>query len=192
MNDEKYFVVSLPRSGTTSICKMAKICALKPKHAPHVSFKKYLKRDEFNFFSDTPVFCPDEINEICFNEEINSKFIYIDRNFNDIFESWKNVKLYSNYLGMINEKIDNLKPSTKFDLCSYNNAFNNIFLNENTYNDIFEKHKKQVIDTIKKYKKNLLIYKFEEGWKPFCDFLNVEIPCDDIPTLNKNKMFDNI
>ena len=138
------------------------------------------------------IFCPNEINEICSNYQINSKFIYIDRNFDDVFESWKNVKLYRNYLGMKETEIDKLRPSTKFDLNSYNNAFSDILLNENNYNDIFEKHKKQVIETIKTYKKNLLIYKFEEGWKPFCDFLNVEIPCDDIPTLNRNKMFDNI
>lgn len=191
MNEKKYFVVSLPRSGTTSICKMAKICGLNPRHAPHTSFKRQIVSNEFNFFSDTPVFCPDEIERICSDQKIDSNFIYIDRNFDDIFKSWENVKLYRNYLGMLNSEVM-LKPSQKFDFDSYNNAFGNEALNEKNYNEIFQRHKENVLSILNKHGKHVLIYKFEEGWSPFCSFLNVDIPQEDVPVMNKNKMFDKI
>jgi hypothetical protein len=188
----KYFVVSLPRTGTTSICKMAKICGLNPKHAPQIHFDNFL--ENYDFFSDTPVFCPSTVMQIASNDNINSKFIYIQRNFDVVFDSWKRVKLYENYNRMVSGKKtgDVFGECIKFDIDSYENAFNYEFLDENNYKDVFENHKKTVLNIIEENKKPLLIYKFEDGWKSFCDFLNVDIPEKDIPILNKNKMFDNL
>jgi hypothetical protein len=47
-----------------------------------------------------------------------------------------------------------------------------------------------IIINLNDHKKNVLMYNFEDGWVPFCNFTNTEIPKEDIPTLNKNKMFD--
>jgi hypothetical protein len=192
MIEQVYFVISLPRSGTTSICKMAKICNLKPNHAPHASLKSRIIRKEYNFFSDTPVFCPKEIHKICEINEIDPKFIYIDRDFFQIFDSWKRVKLFNNYQRMYSADFENMRPTMKFDLESYNDAFNNNVLTENNYNEIFYNHKTRVIDAVKKNNKELLIYRFEEGWEPFCEFVNCAVPKEEIPNLNKDKMFDKI
>ena len=188
----KYFVVSLPRTGTTSICQMAKICGLNPKHAPLINFDIFLGR--YDFFSDTPIFCPSVINQIASDDTVNSKFIYIQRDFDIVFDSWKRVNLYRNYSGMIlaKNKGNVLKKSMQFDIDSYENAFDYKFLDENNYKEIFENHKKTVLNIIEESKKPLLIYNFEDGWKTFCDFLNVDIPEKDIPFLNKNKMFDSL
>jgi hypothetical protein len=75
-----------------------------------------------------------------------------------------------------------------YDFKSYHESFGNVFCDENNYNEIFQKHKELVISKIKEYGKELLIYNFEDGWKPFCDFLEVEIPTEKIPILNKNKI----
>jgi len=189
--ETKYFVVSLPRTGTTSICQMAKICGFNPKHAPQMYFDSFLGRHDF--FSDTPVFCPSVINQIISNNNINSKFIYIERDFDIVFDSWKRVNLYKNYSGMVSGKKSGeiLSKSMQFDIDSYENAFDYKFLDENKYKEIFESHKKTVLNIIEGNEKPLLIYNFEDGWKPFCDFLNVDVPEKDIPLLNKNKMFDS-
>lgn len=187
----KYFVVSLSRTDTTSICEMSKICGLNPKHAPQMYFDSFLGRHDF--FSDTPVFCPSVITQIVSDDTINSKFIYIQRDFDIVFDSWKRVNLYTNYTRMFSGKKSGeiLKKSMQFDIDFYENAFNYKFLDENNYKEIFENHKKTVLNIIEKHKKPLLIYNFEDGWKPFCDFLNADIPEKDIPFLNKNKMFDS-
>jgi hypothetical protein len=190
----KYFVVSLPRTGTTSICKMAKMCGLNPKHAPQMYFDNFLEKNDFDFFSDTPVFCPSVIRQLVSNEKIKAKFIYIDRDFDVVFDSWKRVNLYNNYSNMVSvkNKGDTLSKSMQFDLDSYENAFDYNFLDENNYKSIFENHKKNIIDIIENAKKPLLIYDFNSGWESFCEFLNVDIPKDNIPILNKNKMFDKL
>jgi hypothetical protein len=191
--DTKYFVVSLPRTGTSSICKMAKMCGLNPSHAPHMSIKSKINGNEFDFFSDTPVFCPTEIKRII-NEhsKIKLKFIYINRNFEEIFDSWVRVKLYNNYTRMLASDYDNMKLTMKFDLDSYNDAFGGEKMNEKNYKDIFSKHKENVLSIIKNGGNDLLEYSFEKGWEPFCNFIGVGKPQDELPFLNKNKMFDKI
>ncbi len=185
-----YFVISLPRSGTTSICKMAKICNLKPNHAPHASIKARILRREYNFFSDTPIFCPKEIDKICEFDSINPKFIYIDRDFSEIFDSWKRVNLFTNYQKMCSADLEMMRATMKFDLDSYNDAFDQNILTEDNYTQIFENHKNRVIEAVKRNNKELLMYRFEEGWEPFCKFLDCVVPKEEIPVLNKNKMFD--
>ena len=188
----KYYVVSLPRSGTSSICKMANICGLSASHAPVSSLKSKSLSNYFNFFSDTPVYCPSEIENILKYEDIYPKFIYINRDFGEIFESWNKVGLYKNYKAMLLAKSDKLHHLKKFDLNSYQDAFSNMELKSDNYLEIFQKHKESVFSIIKKSNRPLLEYSFSDGWKPFCDFLEVTIPNIDIPVLNKNKMFDQI
>lgn len=191
--ETKYFVISLPRSGTTSICKMAKICGLSPNHAPSSSLRsRILRKNEFNFFSDTPVFCPTQIQHICDTNDVVSKFIYIDRDFSEIFDSWKRVKLLTNYERMCAADLNEMRVTMKFDLDSYNDAFNGITLNDQNYNEVFQTHKEKVIEIVNENKKDLLIYNFNDGWKPFCDFIGCDMPNEDIPLLNKDKMFDKI
>jgi len=80
-------------------------------------------RREYNFFSDTPIFCPKEIDKICEFDSINPKFIYIDRDFSEIFDSWKRVNLFDNYRKMRSADLETMRATMKFDLDSYNDAF---------------------------------------------------------------------
>lgn len=190
-NNNYFFVVSLPRSGTSSLTKMAKICGLRTKHCPHNYFQHYFRKNEFDFYSDTPIFVPSEIENICKKEDIGAKFIFINRPFSEIFDSWSRVNLYNNYKNMFkhwSESKESMSVGRLYDFKSYHESFGNDFCDENNYNEIFQKHKELVISKIKEYGKELLIYNFEDGWKPFCDFLEVEIPTEKIPILNKNKI----
>ena len=179
----KYFVISLPRTGTTSLSKMSRICGLSPKHAPHVSWRSQIKSDKFNFFSDTPIFDPTVVEQLCKLEDVQSKFIFIDRDFETTYKSWVKMGLFKNYENFYgNEK--------NFDFVSYNNSFQNIKLDSSNYFEVFQKHKDLVLKIVNEYKKDLLIYNFDMGWKPFCDFLNCDIPTEEIPKLNTNTFFD--
>jgi hypothetical protein len=187
----KYFVISLPRSGTSSICKMANICGLNFSHAPHIYFQRRINED-IDLFADTPIYCPDTIEEIINNKNIDSRFIYIDRNFKDIFNSWVNVGLYRNYISMYNSNFQNLKKTMQYDLESYNKAFGDVKLEESNCEDIFHRHREKVLSIVNSYNKKILIYNFDKGWDDFCNFIERDIPNVTIPQLNKNKMFDKI
>ena len=187
----KYFIVSLPRTGTTTIARMGKIVGLRTIHCPGMNFDKLY--DRYDLFSDTPIYRPSVIDTICNNEIYIPKFIYIKRDFNDLFKSWVNVNLYSSYINLIklyNNNSDDMSPSMLFDYESYNETFSNETINKDNYNRIFTAHKNAVIKKINEYNKDLLIYDFNDGWDPFCDFVGVDIPNTDIPVLNKDKMFD--
>jgi len=190
----KYFVVSLPRTGTSTICKMSEIVGKKWSHAPVSRYENLIKNSSKNFFSDTPIFNPNVIREIISYEDIDSKFIFIDRDFNQVYNSWVNCGLYRNYSMMYNKSINdiNMSNSQKFDFKNYNESFLNKRLNEKTYKKVFETHKSTVINLVKDNNKDLLIYRLNEGWDKFCDFLEVSIPDKEIPWLNKGKMFDKI
>ena len=181
MTETKFFVVSLPRTGTTTLCEMAKICGLNPKHIPHQSYYSLIKGNEFNFFSDTPIFCPKIVEEICSFEDINAKFIFIERDFKEVFDSWKRVGLHRYYLIGSKAKDDLIL----FDRSSYNDAFGGVELTEENSNDVFQNHKNLIFDIINKNNKEVLSYNFKEGWKPFCDFLNVQVPNQELPHFNK-------
>ena len=58
-----FFVVSLPRTGTKSVCKMADLCDLKPMHVLDTS-KRLISHIEngYNFFADTPFYNPNFFN----------------------------------------------------------------------------------------------------------------------------------
>lgn len=182
----KYFVVSLPRTGTNSITEMANICGLRTKHCPFEYFDVYVENDNYDFYSDTPVYVPSVIEKLCLKD--NVKFIYIDRPYSEIFNSWINYGLFRTYNEMIieNER-KTISRGRLFDFKSYNESFSDKKLSETTYDEIFNQHKEIVIDLIGKYNKELLIYKFSDGWEPFCDFLQVQIPDVEIPKLNHSK-----
>jgi hypothetical protein len=192
-----YFVVSLPRTGTSSLSKMATICNLRQNHAPHVNLFNKISRKEFDFYSDTPVFVPSVIEKICDLESVNPKFIYINRNFTEIFESWEKVGLLKDYNMMYNRYYmlkDDLgsNHSMIFDIQSYHESFDDTHMNENNYNELFQKHQDKVFQIIKDKSKDLLVYNFDMGWEPFCKFIDKGVPSEELPYLNKNKMFDKI
>jgi len=190
-----YFVVSLPRTGTSSLSRMAKIIGLKQRHSPITSFTYLFNNNEYDFYSDTPIFVPSTIDMICANENIEPRFIYIDRDFSDVFKSWVNVNLFRNYQHMVEQyenNQENISNSMLYDYNAYNESFGDEILTEENYNKIFSNHKKTITKKISDYHKKLLMYSFDDGWKPFCDFIGVGIPDEDIPILNKNKMFEKI
>lgn len=189
----KYFVISLPRSGTASISRMASIVGMRPQHAPVYTLPINMKGDDFDFFSDTPVFCPTHIVQACECLGIEPRFIYIEKDSTAIYDSWKKVGLYANYLQFYSMSPEDMNAGQKFDFKSYKDAFSDVMLTDDNYAQLFESHKNNVVNIVKSYNKDILMYKFTDGWEPFCQFTSTDMPTnEEIPHLNKDTMFDNI
>jgi hypothetical protein len=191
-----YFVVSPPRTGTKSLCRMAHECGYKIKHAPVTTVQNRLV-DGHNFFADTPCFAPSFVKKMCDREDINVKFIYIEKDYDEIFNSWKKVNLYSNYTRMYNQYMDensrkNMKVVTLTDFLSLHETFSEVYMDENNYKKLFDDHKEKVLSIIKQKNKEVLMYKFTDGWESFCKFLDCEVPNSEVPHLNINTMFEKI
>ncbi len=52
----------------------------------------------------------------------------------------------------------------------------------------YSEWQKHCESTIKQ--KRLLIFNVKEGWKPLCDFLEVEVPTSNFPRVNDRKSFN--
>jgi hypothetical protein len=191
-----YFVVSPPRTGTKSLCRMAHECGYKFKHAPITTVENRLN-DGHNFFADTPCFVPSFVKKMCDRKDINVKFIYIEKDYDEIFNSWKKVNLYSNYTRMYDQYMDensrkNMNVVTLTDFLSLHETFSEVYMDENNYKKLFDDHKEKVLSIIKQKNKEVLMYKFTDGWESFCKFLDCEVPNSEVPHLNINTMFEKI
>jgi hypothetical protein len=184
---KKYFVVSLPRTGTKSLCKMAHIMGFKFKHVPSVVLPRLLREDEINFFADTPIFAPSTFSLLAENE--NFKFIYIDRNKESWIDSFERVDLPGNYMSLHQRKIPENQITT-MDRETLEEIFDNNDYSRELALDRYDWHYQKVIDTIPNNR--LLIYKFSEGWGSLANFMEVPIPDQEIPKINQNTMFESI
>lgn len=187
-----YSVISLPRTGTLSISKMANTVGLKAKHVPLWGLDHFITSEEFNFFSDTPMYDPTVVEHLCQLSEVNVKFIFIEKDFKKLFESWKKVNLLYNFEFMLNKDEKDLKPGQVFDKNTYLNTFEKKQTTEEEYVTAFINHKQTVINIVRRYNKELLLYSFDQEWEPFCSFVQCDLPDVEIPHLNVNTMFDSL
>jgi len=168
-----YLVTSLPRTGTTSLCKMANICNLQSVHVlKNDSFYSYIARG-YNFFADTPFYIPEFL--ICILESfpnLKFKFIYSHKNEDALIASLQKLKNKWNPLNKpINSKIRLL------DSLAYNLLEDNIYI---------KNHFSKIELITKIYNIDMLSYRFHDGWAPFCEFTKTIMPIVSIPHLNEN------
>lgn len=208
-----FFVISLPRTGTTSICSMANICGLNAAHGyPNLMYG--LQPAEYNFYSDVPWFSfsviewviqwsnvipvvsgwgshSDEDGHAYDPYTANKKFIYIERDVDSWYNSWKNSELNHNYNGFF-EYPSLLSRFQRTDFNTYKDAFGGDKITEQNYKEKFLNHREKAIDLVKKANLDLLIYKFSDGWEPFCDFIKKPVPDEKIPHQNIGQFGDAV
>ena len=184
---DKYFIVSLPRTGTKSLCSMTSTLGLTFKHVPSSVLPRLLKENEIQVFADTPVFTPSTF--IPLTDSVNHKFIYIKRNVDEWVDSFERVNLSNNYMALHTGKIAE-NCITKMDRTCLEEIFDNQNYSTDLAKDRFDWHYNQVLDNIPENR--LLIYEFDMGWDPLCEFMGKDIPEEPIPQINKNTMFDPI
>lgn len=89
---------------------------------------------------------------------------------------------------ILNSKLRNIFRCVKFMRRVFlRNQFDNKFSNKEYTKAIFFQHINDVVTHVPKHQ--LLIYNVAEGWEPLCDFLNVPIPNEPFPHLNKKENF---
>ena len=180
---KRTFVISLPRTGTSSIALMAAQCGISSKHVS-TNWHEDIKR--FNFLSDTPFFCPKVISELVKTDEC--QFIYCKRNWESLYESWTRSKLSNNYAHFFRPDVE-LSPLQQFDKDFYLDALGGPLTNNN-YREVFQRHTETVFDIVGN--RPLLEYSFEAGWEPFCEFMGVDVPSQPLPHLNRYTMCDKV
>jgi hypothetical protein len=188
----KYFVISLPRSGTSSLRVMFENIGLKVLHAPGNTFFRSIDWD-IDFYCDTPIYTEDCIHNILeWSESKNfiPKFIYINRSAKSVWNSWNQSGLYKNYLEMYEsrEKGGQLNGPQSFDLESYDSAFGNEKWTNQNSEEVVLRHKEKVCNLVNHSGKSLLIFDFEKGYDQLCEFLGVDLPENsEVPHINKSK-----
>lgn len=187
---EKIFVISLPRTGTSSVTYMGDLTGFVGVHSMGPEFKDLLYGDLYNFFSDTPVFSPSVIEKICKDSTIKSKFIFIEKDLDLLYQSWVKMKLDSYYNQWYDVTICKMNSKQCVNFLTYKEVFNNELLTSENYKKLFENHRNIVLNLVTKYNKDLLLYDFKDGWGSFCEFLNVDVPNIDLPHLNKETFLD--
>jgi hypothetical protein len=176
MNNKQtlYFVTSLPRTGTTSLCKMADICGLKSLHILRgISFYAAIENNS-NFFADSPFYSPEfliGILEYGIQQQYSIKFIYSIRDtdshvnsLNKLYKTWTPPKI-----NHITKKID------LFDNLNYSKFSREYIQLHHTY----------IQNIANMYNIELLSYIFSDGWENFCRFIDRPVPNAKIPWLNK-------
>ena len=182
-------VVSLPRTGTLSMTKMLILLGFPCTHVPGPGWKEFLDKDGVRALSDTPMFRPSVIQH-ALDVSDNVKFIYISKTPDAWVESMIKVNLSNNFNGMCrDENKEKWNIHTKIDFESLSEILKGPW-DKTTAGEYFEVHEQRVKDMIPNDR--LLVYTFDSGWEPLCDFLDVDVPSDELPHLNKDTMFDKL
>lgn len=189
---DKIFVISLPRTGTSSLTCMGDLVGFKGVHSMGTEFRELLFETDYNFFSDTPIFAPTVIEKICKEEKIKSKFIFIEKDFDLLYKSWIKMKLDEYYNQWFKVPLCKMNDKQRINFMTYSKVFNNEHLNSENYKRLFENHRNIVLNLVKNYNKEILLYDFNDGWSSFCEFLNVSVPDIILPHLNKETFLDYI
>jgi hypothetical protein len=183
----KFFIVSLPRTGTKSLCKMVETMGMTFKHVPSTALDRIMRLNEAEVFADTPVFTPSVFKELV--EDASNKFIYIDRPIDEWIDSFERVGMPGNYMALHTDKI---APNcvNKLDRSALEEIFDNQDYTSDVARTAYNTHRDQVM-TIPVDR--LLIYKFSDGWAPLADFVGRTVPPEaDVPHINQNTMYDAI
>jgi len=180
-------IVSLPRSGTKSISKCLQILGYSTKHCPSDVLAVYLNDRAYDVYADTPLYCPSIFSNLCL--EPSNKFIYIDREVESWVDSFQRTKLHDAYMDYLSK--DYLKWATaRLDKQCLIEIFHGTSWSKEMAISAYNDHREKVMNIIPP--SQLLCYKFEDGWKTLCEFLNKPIPHVMTPHINKNTLFETI
>jgi hypothetical protein len=168
---------------------MAKDVGLEVSHAPGPAYIPYLNR--YDFIADTPAFRPSLIRDVMDMSD-DVKFIYCMKDADSWVASMEKVKLSRNYNNMYTQSIDNpdsMNIHMQTDFYSLNEVLGGEFKVPEAQ-QAFELHRGVVQELIPADR--LLMYDFNNGWKPLAEFMGVPIPDEEVPHLNETTMFDQL
>lgn len=185
----KVYVVSLPRTGTKTVCKMLSTVGYNVKHLPSVFYPRLIGED-FNAFADTPCYSYSFVYERKFDKNDN-KFIYIDRPVDDWIESFEGVNLHTGYSLLMNLTMHEhmnvvrlLDSRCMGEVFGYHKTYDREHFKQKYYD-----HREQMQELLGD---KMLVYKLSQGWEPLCEFLNLPLPESEVPHLNQKVINERI
>lgn len=183
----KFIVVSLPRTGTKSLCEMAQIMGFEVAHAPGTAYYSALATADF--VADTPAFMPSLIKEALDSSD-EVKFIYSAKSPRDWMLSMDKVGLSNNYNEMCRMNREDMTAHNKIDYDALYEVFSGPVAALPITMKAYRDHGTMVRTLIPADR--LLVYNFSDGWAPLAEFMGVDVPDVEIPHLNQNTMFDKL
>lgn len=183
MNEAKFVVVSLPRTGTTSICRMAEMVGMRGKH---ISYAWRRDLAEFDLFADTPFFSPKVVEELANSKEWDCRFIYLKRSAESWLSSFDRVGLARAFRRYQTLSEAELNSAERFDQPFYVDALGEEALGV----EAFERHLRRVREIVQAAGRPWLEYGFEEGWEPFCEFVGKAVPDGPVPHLHQTGVYE--
>lgn len=179
-------ITSLPRTGTTSICRMLEILGFKTYHAPLSKIRQLMGAGRA--FADTPCFAPSIMNWTKTQTITPVKHIYLDRTFDSWFDSMtKSTNLLKTNYSFQTTPDEHLNANQLNDKKYYNEVFGDA-------NPVLSDFREIVKERFYTHREIALawepfVYKFSDGWGPLCEYLNLNTPEGaDIPHLHKNSI----
>lgn len=182
-------VTSLPRTGTVSICRMLQILGYTTHHAALDAMVGLIRPGVA--FADTPAFVPSIIRHVFDTVTLDVKHIYIDRDFDTWFDSMTiSTRLLNTHVRNTRKHISELTPGQIADVIYYGEVFGIYDMKptdqlKDTIREKFYNHREEVT----KSEYSPLIYNFQYGWEPICEYLGINTPEDmAIPHAHKNSI----
>lgn len=175
-------LVSLPRTGTTSFGQMMEHLGYVSKHAP-LTIEHYLQHGFA--LSDTPTYTESTIKELL-DQPLNIKLVYIDRD----YDSWYHSMLHSTillktYIKMLHSEHGPQTYGQEIDLKCYREVLGDLppeyppdIVTQGKIKQAFFEHRDMCLSY------DAFIWKFEDGWAPICEYLELPIPKQEIPHLH--------
>jgi hypothetical protein len=179
----KFIVVSLPRTGTSSIAYMGALCGIRSKH---VSYDYLGDLAKFDLISDTPMFAPSVIEQV--QSLYECKFIYCRRDWDSLYTSWVKSGMRERYDLLLKNQPQSWYE--KFDYKYYSEAFDNERLTEATFKKLFRNHREAVRSAVGD--SQIIEFDFQMGWEPFCDFIGKKRPDEEVPQINKDGQWQQV
>jgi len=156
----------------------------------------------FNGFEATVDFPGYPYYKILLKKYPEAKVILTKRDFDLWYEStyktiWKSAnKPITERLNLLKRKLLNKNLRAIFKCVKFMRRvyllgqFDNQFNNKEQAKKVYFKHIKEVVGHVPE--KQLLIYDVAQGWEPLCQFLELPIPPQEFPHLNKRENFHNM
>ncbi|WP_158069509.1 sulfotransferase [Moorena bouillonii] len=189
----KIFGIGLSKTGTTSLDKAFIILGYASLHFENPITKKVIDLEDilyYDAFSDA---------SICFRfEELffafpNAKFIYTERNLKDWINSISNLFIYRGFStptgvkAWLNKREFSMIEKVRFNLI-HRYAFESLYANHSTWEEVYTSFERRVNNFFQdKPPEKLLKLNIcsGEGWEKLCKFLEVPVPSQPFPHLNK-------
>ena len=179
MDTRKIFGIGFQRTGTSSLTKALRLLEIDTVHAPMELYKDINHKtiEKYQAFTDNPM--PLLYKELD-KQFPDSKFILTVRD----VETWLSSVNFLFQIGKIEWAENTVIQEVHYELYGID------YFEKERFKNIFMEYNNQVINYFSKRPNNLLVMDITrgDGWEKLCPFLELEIPDQAFPHINKSSI----